>query len=291
MSQNKQTPANLPAVIQQRGEEIRSIAVPSIQKNYSMWLDRAINHLTTQDMLAQTLNTREGALSAFQALQKAAEIGLQVGGQYAHAHFMPKGGKITLVPTAEGLAFAATYGPGAVLASVPTIQEVREGDQVELDGAAQTIRHKYDPFDQERLKKPVTGYYAILEYKDGHTEIPFVTMADVTRIRDNYSQTKTSQGKPMPSWAKSEPEMLRKIAAKKILRKAAAESQGLAMLMNADMVPGEEQPEQPRDISERAASRLDKIETGVTDAEYSEEPESEKEKQTGSQFDDAGGLF
>lgn len=290
MSNQKSNRPDLPAIVSTHQAEITAIAVPSIQKDYTRWMDRALNYISEQkDTLGPVLQTTEGALSCLSGLKKAAQMGLQIGGHYPHAYFMPKQNKAVLVVSAEGLAFVAANGPGAVLKSAPVLVEVRDGDKVKFDGAAQTVEHTFDPFDAMRNKKEITGFYSILEYKDGHKEIPYVTMTDVIRIRDNYSNYKTRDGKLMPAWAKSGPEMLRKIAMKQILKRPAAQSEGLALLADADLYDaGEDEQEQPRDISERASARLDNqtIETApeIQDAETIEEEVVTGEPEKGSLF-------
>lgn len=267
------------------GPELTQIAAPNVRNEFDMWSKRALVWIANTDTLAPVLQTRGGLFSVYQCLTKAATMGLQLGGNFAHAYLVPRQGKATIVVTAEGFAFSAAHGPGAVLRVPPELMQVHENDTFTIDAAAGTYKHTFDPFvDRGR----VVGYFMLLEYADGRRELPFVTREAVEQISNHYSQ-KEFGGKPAPAWSKSAEDMYRKIAAKKLLKRPAAEAEGLAMLYQADEADpvDEAAPERSRDVDERMSARLGKaaekmgpgtVPAGFDDAvDVTPEPEPEEE--------------
>lgn len=244
-------------MLEKMGEEIKAIAAPNVQKDFDTWSKRALVEIANRDELSPVLSSRHGIFSIYKCLAKASTMGLQIGGQFPQAYFMPAEGKAELVPTAEGYAFVAAHGPGAVLKGVPELIRVYETDEFRIDQKEGIVHHAYDPrAERGRL----CGWYMRLEYVDGHAEIPYVSKEKVEKIIEGYSRTKTRSGSLMPAFAKSRDEMEDKTAAKKLLKKPAREAEGLAMLYSLE--PLEEEPlpqEPPRDVTERVNSRMDKV--------------------------------
>lgn len=214
-------------------QELASLAAPNVRKSMDVWQQRAIAYVANQQPLMAVMQSRQGLFSIYKALAHAAQMGLQPGGNYPHFHLVSFQGRIVLVVTAEGLAFASVHGPGAVLTRVPRVVEVYEKDELSIDHVNGTYTHQYDP----RLDRgDLSGYLTRLEYKDGHSEVPYVSSSDVRAIAQNYSKMDN------PAWKRSGNEMFMKIAAKKLFRKPAAESEALAALFAADMVGEDAQP-------------------------------------------------
>jgi len=236
------------------GDEISKVAAPNVGGSFDVWKTRALVEIANRDELATVLSTRSGIFSVYKALTKAATMGLQIGGQFPHAYFVPMEGKAQLVTTADGYAFASVHGPGAVLASVPKLERVHANDKCHIDAAAGTVKHDFEPFG-ERGK--VAGYYMRLEYRDGHVEIPHITRADVEKIANDYSKKEFSSGKKSPAWAKSAEAMFDKIASKQLLKKPVKEAEGLSMMLAAEEYEAPEYTPPPRDISDRMSERLD----------------------------------
>lgn len=261
-------------MLEKMGEEIKAIAAPNVQKDFDTWSKRALVEIANRDELSPVLSSRHGIFSIYKCLAKASTMGLQIGGQFPQAYFMPAEGKAELVPTAEGYAFVAAHGPGAVLKGVPELIRVYEKDEFRIDQKEGVVHHAYDPrADRGRL----CGWYMRLEYVDGHVEIPYVPKEKVEKIIEGYSRTKTKTGALMPAFAKSRDEMEDKTAAKKLLKKPAREAEGLAMLYSLEP-PEEEIPIEappPRDVTERVSNRLDK----AMEAQEREKPQPEKEQQ------------
>ncbi len=233
------------------GQEIRDLAAPNVAGQYDTWAKRALVHVTSKEELKPVLQTKTGIWSIYQELAKAAQLGLQVGGQFPHGYLVPKGGKAVLMITATGYAFAAVHGPGAVLRHIPPLVEVYEKDSFRVDQAAGKYQHEFSPFtDRGKL----VGYFMRLEYRDGRIEIPVISFEKVKKIADGYS-TKSS-----PAWSKSAEEMYAKIAAKQLLKKPIREAEGIAMQLDADAPEEPEEPAAPppRDVTQRVGSRLDR---------------------------------
>lgn len=238
------------------GDEIRIIAAPNVKDGWLTWSKRAIVEIANRDELAPVLATKMGMFSIYKCLAKAATMGLQIGGVFPQAYFMPKEGKAELVVTAEGYAFSAAHGPGAVLKSTPELVRVYEKDEFGVDTAKGAVHHGFDP-RKDRGKH--TGWYMRLEYTDGHMEIAYVTAEKIEQIVQNYSRQKTNANTLMPAFAKSPEEMRDKTAAKRLLRKPAREAEGLAMLLSLEGEAAEEPEAQAAQtiIIDRVGDRLD----------------------------------
>lgn len=264
-------------MLDKMGGEIRAIAAQNVSNSFDTWSTRALVEIANRDELSPVLQTRKGIFSIYKCLAKAATMGLQIGGQFPQAYFMPAEGKAELVVTAEGYAFVAAHGPGAVLRSVPELIRVYEQDDFLVDQKAGVVEHSYDPrADRGRL----CGWYMRLEYVDGHVEIPYASLEKVEKIIEHYSRTKTKSGALMPAFAKSPDEMRDKTAAKKLLKRPAREAEGLAMLYSLES-PADEEPPQPamRNVTERMNDRLDKVmQQTEKPAEKSAEKPAEEEK-------------
>lgn len=252
------------------GEEIKAIAAPNVHGGWETWSKRALVEIANREELAPILATRAGMFSVYKCLAKAATMGLQIGGVFPQAYFMPKESKAELVVTAEGYAFSAAHGPGAVLRSTPELVRVYERDEFLIDTAKGLVHHVFDP-RKDRGKHAC--WFMRLEYQDGHIEIAVVNAEKVQQIIDRYSRKETKAGGLMPSFAKSPEEMADKTAAKKLLRKPAREAEGLAMLLSLDAEPEDAEESRPmRPLGERMADRLD----AATEAlEPSAEPAAE----------------
>lgn len=236
-------------MLQKMGPEIMEVAAGNVreQEAFDTWKARALVEVSSNQALIDggVLNSRPGLFSVYQALAKSANMGLQFGGHFPQAYLMPKAGKAVLVVAEEGLAFIATYGPGAVLAVKPELHEVFELDKFSIDDAARTYVHQYAPF-AERGK--LAGYFTVLEYKDGRKQIPYILQSKVRQIEEAYG------GEKNPAYDKAREQMDRKTAMKALLRPVAKEAEGLAMAYSLEELPPEAPP--MRDVTERTASRL-----------------------------------
>ena len=280
------------SMFEKMGDEIKIIAAPNVAGSFETWSRRALVEIANRDELAPILHSRAGIFSIYKCLARAATMGLQIGGQFPQAYFMPADGKAELVPTAEGYSFVAAHGPGAVLRSVPELIRVYETDKFRIDQKAAVIDHSYDPrADRGRL----CGWYMRLEYTDGHVEIPYIGLEKVNKIIESYSRLKTNKGNLMPAFAKSMDEMQDKTAAKKLLKKPAREAEGLAMLFSLDDgLPEDEPPQEPlRNVTDRVNNRLDRATEGLgpapeKDPEKEPDPEPEKKGDEKGEKKEAG---
>lgn len=232
------------------GPEMRVTSAPNVRQDFDTWSQRALVEVTTSDTLREVIRTKDGIYSIYQGLSKAATLGLQIGGQFPHAYFVPKGGKAALIPSQDGYIFATTYGPGAIFATPPMLMEVYDKDEFQVRGTE--VTHNFEPF-KDRGK--LVGFYTILELKDGRHVVRTVTMDEVDRIEKGYGLITS------PAYQKSKIDMDRKTAMKKMLKPFVKICEGLSMLMQmedgdaAPVIP-EREPDL-RDVTERAADRLD----------------------------------
>jgi recombinational DNA repair protein RecT len=251
--------------------DIMHVAAKSVRDAGSTWTQRAIVWISNNDVIRDVISTKIGLFSVYKALSDAAIMGLQPGGIYPHFHIAKKEGKAVMVPSAEGLAFCATHGDGAVLQHEPEIIPVYDKDDFRIDMANKITLHNFEPFKD---RGALVGWYAELDYINGRREIPFVTQAKVKDINEKYSMMKSSTGNLMPAWAKSEFEMWKKTAAKYLLKKAVMEAKGLAMVASNyyDEPPIE-------DISSRTSDRLNNQAEKMKPAETVEDiPDPEEKK-------------
>lgn len=256
----------------QMSGELQTIAAPNVRSDFSTWMQRAVVEVTTSDTLREVIRSKDGIYSIYQGLAKAATLGLQIGGQFPHAYFVPKGGRAALMPSQDGYIFACTYGPGSILATPPVLMEVYDKDEFTIRGS--DVVHNFQPF-KDRGK--LVGFYTVLEFKDGRRAVRTVTMDEVDRIEKAYGSTGS------PAYQKSKIDMDRKTAMKKMLKPFVKICEGLAMLMQ--MEDGDAAPVVPertpdmRDVTERAADRLDAAtEAIVPDTMPAPEPAKDKPK-------------
>lgn len=253
-------------------DEFKKIGAPNVSQEYSVWAQRALVYIANSEELQPLTKTRKGIFSIYKELAKAAQMGIQMGGHFAHAFLVPFGGEATLIVSWEGYAFAAAHGPGAVLKYVPKLVEVFEKDEFKVQEAEGTFTHNYSPFgDRGKL----VGYFMKLEYIDGRIELPYVTLKEVEEIIQHYGNQNS------PAYKKSRIDMYRKTAAKKLLKKPAKEAEGLAMMYQADYerFDQEDTREEPIDITDRATSRLDDIIQKTEEPQSEDPPEKEPEEE------------
>lgn len=240
--------------------EIMSIAAKSVVDAGATWFKRAIVSIANNDQLGEVLKTKTGLFSIYKGLTKAATMGLQIGGQFPQCYLTPYAGKAELIVSAEGYKHAAVHGPGAVLSDVQ-IERVYDGDQVRIDKGAGMVEHVVD-VTKDRGK--LIGIYGIITKTDGKRLVDYMSRSEAMQIRDTHSTAYKNRKGP---WISDEDAMIEKTAAKKFLRRFAAEAEGLAMLFGNDAEDYQEQFDPPpRDVSDRMAGHLDrKVERATSD--------------------------
>ena len=235
-------------------DEIKAVAAPNVKGDWETWIKRIFVDVVNREELTPVLSTRQGIFSLYQEIAKAGTAGFQLGGIVPHGYFMPKKGKVVFVPAREGYAFCAVHGPGAVLRHEPALIRVYEHDAVTIDVHEGKVKHAYD-LRKDRGRH--VGWYMVLEYLDGRREVPYVTAEKAKAIMDAYSRQTNTDGKLMPSFAKSPEEMADKTAAKHLLRKPFREAVGLAMYRTLEGDAEEADTQPMRDVTERVGERLE----------------------------------
>jgi len=271
--------------------EIIGAAAASIQRQPSVWMQRAFLYVVNNENMKDVISHRRGIYSIYKCFLKASQMGLQLGGQFPHAHLVPfsnrdNGGKkeAELIPTADGYRFAAVHGPQPVLRDA-TFRPVYESDEISIDQGRGEVSHKVKP-GVERGK--ILGVYGKLEKLDGSAAVEWVSVDDIIAVRDNHSAA-WKNNRPT-GWKSDFEQMALKTAAKRILKPYAAEAEGLSMLLAADEIESDPQPQPPRDVTDRMQTRLDDrlgaiddpIDT-VDDPEPESEPSAEREPEEKTQ--------
>lgn len=276
----------LEQMAEKMGGEIMQIATDQVRKAGSTWLKKAIVSAANSEAIADVLKTKQGLFSIYKAWGKAAGMGLQMGGQFPHAHLTPYAGKVELIISAEGYKHAAIHGPGAVLSDCE-IRRIYEGEEFRIDFAKGEIVHNFD-LKKERGK--LVGIYGILTKTDGQKSVDFMSKTEALMIRDSHSKAYSAfLAKKISStpWSTDEDAMIEKTAAKKFLKKYAAESEGLAQIFAGDL--DDEEIETPKNNSDRMAAHLEKKVEKI-DNEIMGEAEEIEEK-TPEEKDDGPELF
>jgi len=258
----------LERAVQAMQSDIMAVAAPDIIKAGNAWIQRAIISIAGNDNLKSVLQTKPGILSVIKGIQKAATMGLQIGGQFPHCHIVGYSDKAELIISAQGYKHAAIHGQGATLQDIE-VSRIYEGDQVNIDKGSGTVKHTIDPM-KDRGK--LVGVYGIITLLSGAKRVEYMAKADALRIRDAHSAGYKS-GRPSP-WKTDEDSMIEKTAVKSFLRPYAAEAEGLAMLYTSEDDPEEYTPP-PRDVSDRMAGVLDRKTEKVATAPRNVTPELE----------------
>ena len=272
----------LEEAVEKMTPEIMAVAAPDVAKAGGTWLKRAVISVANNDKLASVLKTRTGLFSVIKCFEKAATMGLQIGGQFPHAHLIPFDGSAELIVSAEGYRHAAIHGPGAVLADVQ-IERVYEGEDVKIDKGAGTVSHIINTANERGKLK---GVYGIITKRDGGRVIDYMTTGEALKIRDAHSGAYKG-GRSTP-WKTDEDAMVEKTSAKKFLRKYAAESEGLAMLYSQetdDLIDVTDPP--PRDVSDRMAAHLDRKASAASVAKEAAQDAEVVEEKAASQPESA----
>lgn len=242
--------------------EIMAIAARSVAEAGEAWMKRAIVSIASNEALADVIKTRTGLFSIYKGLARAATMGLQLGGQFPHAHFVPYKGVAELITTADGYKHAAVHGPGAILSNIE-VKRVYEGEEVRLDVGAGRVDHIIKP---GAARGKLIGVYGKMTRTDGTSEIDYMSKEEALRIRDTHSAQFRGTGKG--PWKDDEDAMIEKTATKKFLRRYAAEAEGLGMLYSADADDGDYAPAPPpRDVTERMAGHLEERTERIVAAE------------------------
>jgi recombinational DNA repair protein RecT len=262
------------SMVLEKSDKIKEVAVESVRQNFDQWTKRAIIEVSQNKELREFIQSSQDTKNQFFVkLAKAAQIGLQIGGTRPHVYFINMNGSLRMDITKDGYAHACVHGIQGVLQNVPELIKVYEKDKFSINQAKGSYEHEFGPFgDRGKL----LGYFMVLNYRDGHTEIPHIGYEKVVKIKNNFSNINS------PAWKKSEDEMLEKIAVKQLLKKPFAESEGLAMLMTSEEDVHEEEKQEIRiekTISERAVSRLENASKSMPPIEIQGEIQEQKEEE------------
>ena len=121
-------------------------------------------------------------------VMSAAQLGLEIGGPYAHAYLIPYKNECTLVISYRGMIELARRSG---LVSAIYAYDVREGDDFDYElGLHPSLKHTPST-DPERESKKLTHVYAVAKLKEGEPVFVVLTWAQVQTYR-NRSRAKNS---------------------------------------------------------------------------------------------------
>jgi phage RecT family recombinase len=248
-------------------DELMAVAAAPVRKQGESWKARALATVTANDGLRDVLAHKRGIWSIYQSLARAAQMGLQIGGNFPHAYLVPfapqKGAKkqAQLIITAEGYLFAAKHGPQPVIKDA-TYAAVRDGDEISIDQAKGSVSHRVNPLAD---RGEVLGVWVQVQPIGAQPVVKWYTKAELIKVRDERSLSWKFDKSRSP-WSTDEEAMLVKTAVKRALKPYAAEAEGLSMLYADDETPGEaEPPRAERDVTDRASGAIDAMMGSVAD--------------------------
>lgn len=205
---------------------LKSVPASVIDKGRLLRL--ALNELRLQPKLRQCT-----VPSLLHGIVRATSLGLEMGlGNQAWLVPFNKSVKVggqwtkqleaTLMLGYGGLAKLAKKGDIAAL----HVSEVREGD--EYDRNEMGMKHRWDPFDANRLDRPIIGVYAGLETKSGAVQWTTMSKAEVDAVRDR------SRAKDDGPWVTDYCEMAKKTVLKRGLKLSDLTSEAMAVIQEGD---------------------------------------------------------
>ena len=165
--------------------------------------------LRGNDKLRHCLTTGKGRDSLLGAIVTAAQLGLEPG-PLGHAYLIPYSGEVQFQLGYRGcIELARRSG------HIKTIyaDAVHEGDDFEMSrGVGGTLTHG---INIRKERGDVLGYYAFAELKGKAYQYVFMTVAEVKRRRDQYSQGSSRKTSP---WATEFDEMAKKTLLKALFK-------------------------------------------------------------------------
>lgn len=135
-------------------------------------------------------------------------------------------------------------------------RDVRQNDDFSADLYKNDIEHAADLFGD---RGPVIGFYAVVRYRDGTEDFEPMSLAEVHRIRDRYSDSyrawKSGAVKKPPPWETDEVEMGKKTVLRRLIKRVPQSPELLeALKLEEEREPVEDQLSPPRGRPRLAAS-------------------------------------
>lgn len=172
---------SLAALLQKMGPEIARAVPKHINPERMMRIA-----LTTLRMNAALMQTTPASFLG--CVMTAAQLGLEIGGPFAHAYLIPYKRECTLIISYRGMLELARRSG---LVSAIYAYDVREGDRFSYAlGLNPTLDH-VPSADEGRESKRITHVYAVAKLKDGEPIFIVLTWAQVLTYR-NRSRARDS---------------------------------------------------------------------------------------------------
>lgn len=256
---NAATGDNLAALLQRMAPEIKR-AVP---KHVNP--DRMVRiALTTLRMNAALMKCSPASFLG--CVMSAAQLGLEIGGPFAHAYLVPYKTECTLIISYRGMLELARR---SCLVSAIYAYEVREGDEFRYTlGLTPTLTH-VPSNDPRREEKKISHVYAVAKLKDGEPIFIVLTWAQVLTYRNR------SRAKDSGPWVTDTAAMALKTAVRRLFTWIPQSSE-MATAAQLDEAAETGRAQIPAfDETVTKALLAEGVDTSVQDAEYDSQPVTE----------------
>lgn len=148
------------------------------EKGQDDFIQSAVIAITESDDLQTCLNNKDGQISLFNALRRAAKTGLSLNPQDQQAHLQAYKGKVTLITMKEGLIDMAIKS--GVVKSVYS-KTVREKDVFELSETESGSQYKFSP--ARKTRGEIEGFFCVLTFPSGNPYVEYMTKEEVDEVK------------------------------------------------------------------------------------------------------------
>ncbi|MCC6642755.1 MAG: recombinase RecT [Deltaproteobacteria bacterium] len=196
-------------------------------------------------------------------VMSAAQLGLEIGGPFAHAYLIPYKTECTLVVSYRGMIELARRSG---LVSAIYAYDVREGDRFSYTlGLNPNVEH-VPSADPNREDKKISHVYAVAKLKDAEPMFVVLTWAQVLKYRNR------SRAKDSGPWVTDTTAMALKTAVRRLFTWIPQSSE-MARAVEIDQAPEIGRPQLSAfDESVTKALAAEGVDTSVQDAEYDSQP-------------------
>lgn len=271
-----QKPSNLlvPMISEKKGI-LWDMKANYLSEKKEVYFNKALLSVSQDENLIKLAQTKPGALSLFNCISNALQMGLQVGAQIPQCYIVPMGAKAILIPTAEGLKSIALSEPPVLKSFV--VRAVYEGEKFNLNFASGEVTHE---IDMKTQRGDLAGVYCMITDLQDNKTAEYMPRSELEKVRDTHSTSfiRTKKG----PWKDDFDMMCLKTATKRFLKPWAALKEGLQMAIIDD-----DEFAQNGDIEDRASDILDGAIEVESTVEMSAEEDPKEETPESFSFSDS----
>jgi len=167
-------------------------------------------------------------LSIVQAVLEASQLGLMLGNKLGHAYLAPRRDKKTNTLKCQLLIgyrgfIGLAHRTGKVSSIFPAI--VYQGDQFSLKlGTGRQLGHV--PTVDPTKRGEWIGAYAVVEFRDGHTDFEWMTRQEIERVK----QCSESASEAWSPWRRFEDEMIKKSPIRRMAKRLCLSSEDMTLV-------------------------------------------------------------